>query len=703
MLLLVSAHLPLYPQSSDSSSVAADSAVDLGKIVVTATRTSKLVSEAPVSVSVITQREIASSPAKTVEDLLVTQPGVQATRAVAIGEGIPSSIIIRGIPGSLASSRTLILVDGIPTNASGTPFTIVNEIPMEAIERIEIVRGPHSNLYGANAVGGVINILTKEGNGRPGGGITGETSYPFSVADHLAKDAPASRAFQESGKMAYWNGNGTVSGGNDKAGFLLSGGYRSIGNYLLSDSAFRRNGDVTYYTKADNYDYAEYRLFGKGRWYLSDNCELSLHSRYFNSTLGFGRTKKIVPDSQDVDTRGNKFLIGPRLKWSISPSVQIKAGVFYRQVIGEFINEGQDSAGTWVPSVWESNTKDWQAESQAIVSIGTHSTITAGVDYLDNNADFGATTDRNTGTVLPHSFSVQKGIVNVAAYMQDETTLWGSLILVPAMRVDYHSEFGAALSPKLGLNYRLTDDLTLRASSGRSFRAPSLAELYMPDLTVNPDFLLVANPDLKPEYLWGSDAGVEYSPFRAVVLKLDVYFNAMQDLISQMVRIDSTGAQVTHRNISDAWSRGLEGEITWRAMPWVEYRITGTLQQSLDKTYNVPLDYIPAYTAGFKPRFRTAVGSARVEGEIGFSLVGTRSYLDFTNAGLEMTPDGLRLDVPRISLDPHSCVDLGCRVTFPNMITASAAIQNVLNGEWEEAVGTLVPKRFASITLGWSF
>jgi len=134
----------LYAGAPDSLSGknGADSLVNLDKVVVTASRTKRLMSETPASVSVISKDMISASPAKTIEDLLLTQTGVQVKRVVSIGEGIPSDIIFRGIPGSLAATRTLILVDGIPTNASGTPFLIVNEIPLDAVERIEIVRGP---------------------------------------------------------------------------------------------------------------------------------------------------------------------------------------------------------------------------------------------------------------------------------------------------------------------------------------------------------------------------------------------------------------------------------------------------------------------------------------------------------------------------------------------------------------------------------
>ena len=210
----------LYAVEPDSSYHAAragsaDSIVSLETMVVTASRTARLVSETPVSVSIITRNMIESSPAKTIEDLLITQAGVQVSRTVAIGEGIPSNIIMRGIPGSLVATRVLILVDGIPTNASGTPFLIVNEISLDAIERIEIVRGPCSSLYGANAVGGVINIITRNRFGRLSGTVNAETNYPFVAVDQAAfKAVPLAEALGKSAAMALWGFSGAAGGGN---------------------------------------------------------------------------------------------------------------------------------------------------------------------------------------------------------------------------------------------------------------------------------------------------------------------------------------------------------------------------------------------------------------------------------------------------------------------------------------------------------
>ncbi|HMD69563.1 MAG TPA: TonB-dependent receptor plug domain-containing protein, partial [Chitinivibrionales bacterium] len=143
-----------------------DSAASLDKMVVTGTRTLRSIKDNPAAVFVVTKEQIEASPANNVSDILLYQPGLQVQRSVGMGEGVPTNINLRGVPAATAGARTLILVDGIPTNAAGTPFLILNEVPLESIERVEVVEGPYSGLYGPNAFGGVVNIITK--NPTPG-------------------------------------------------------------------------------------------------------------------------------------------------------------------------------------------------------------------------------------------------------------------------------------------------------------------------------------------------------------------------------------------------------------------------------------------------------------------------------------------------------------------------------------------------------
>ena len=706
-LLLVSG---AFAGASDSSNTGKknDSIFDLDKMVVTASRTAHLLSETPVAASVIDKETIKAAPAKTIEDLLLTQTGIQVQRPVAIGEGIPSDIVMRGIPGALAATRTLVLVDGIPTNVSGTPLLIVNSIPMEAIERIEIVRGPCSSLYGANAFGGVVNIITQEGSGRAKGSIAAETSQPFSVLnEYFAHNLSAAGALRKGDTEAYYNVNGTVSGGNEKVGLLASAGYRTIGNYFLNDSGTARKGPKTRNISSANRDYDEYRFFGKARFYCTDNSDVSLHVRYFNSELGAGQTKNIQPDSMDIVTKGQMLLVGPQAKFALSNDITLRAGAFYRFVTGEFWNEGIDKINakdTTVQSYWKSHTNDWQLESQGTFILGDHNVVTAGIEFLENAADFGATVDPGTGRVFQYSSSASKSIVNGGGFVQDELRLFDDrLNVVPAARVDHQSEFGSVVSPKLGVSYKMLDQVRLRGSAGRSYRAPSLAELYLPDLQAIAGYWVKANPDLKPEYLWGFDGGVDITPVKSLVVKVGPFYNNMSGLIGEVPGSDSVKIYITHKNISAAWSEGIEGEIEWRPLSWLLVTTHGTVQKSEDETSKAPLKEVPRYLFGCGADASRQFEKIKVTGQLRFNFVGGREFYDLSSVQWLNLPDGTSaLGIPTPSISSYKTVDMSCTVSFERYRLTLAA-QNIFNEKYEESAGNQSPGRFATIKVGYDF
>lgn len=712
LALLAAAAQTAARADSPDTAAKADSVYSLDKIVVTASRTAHRLSETPAAAGVIDKEFVKVAPAKTIEDLLSTQTSVQLRRPVAIGEGMPSDIIIRGIPGSLMASRTLILVDGIPTNPSGTPFLIVNQIPMEALERIEVVRGPYSCLYGANAFGGVVSMVTQEGNGPAKGSLTAETSYPFSAAyRHATHDESAVTSLGKAGSDAYYNVNGTVRGGNDKLGIVVSTGYRTIGNYLLSDTAGVLDGLNFYGTRADNHDYKEYRLFGKARFFPNDKSDISLHVRYFNSELGAGKTKYIVPDSADIVTKGHMVLIGPQAKFELSKRVKIHTGAYYRFTTGEFYDEDEDG-GIGVQSYRRFGMHDWTVEGNTIVSLGSANTLTAGMELLGSSADFGPTSNPQTGRILPSSHPTNESIVNGGVFVQDEVNFFERLNLVPGARVDYHSLFGAALSPKLGALYKICDFLRFRASAGRSFRAPALTEL---NLALNTSsFKITPNPDLKPEYLWGFDGGFDLTASRSVVFKIGAFYNAMQDLISPT--FDISNGTITQRNISGATSEGIESEIDWHPAPWVAVSPhatfhkssqhspnTVTVREKDSSVINATLDYVPDLLAGCGLSLSRDVGGAKIDAQIGYNYVGKRIFADMAKEWVKSELDGLKYYIPFLPLPSYHLFDISCRCTLRNRYWFSIGVQNLSGVKYRESGGNIAPGRFATVKVGYDF
>ncbi|MFW5775259.1 MAG: TonB-dependent receptor plug domain-containing protein [Chitinivibrionales bacterium] len=698
----------------------------LDKMVVTATRTKRRLSETPASVSVINPKKMVAAPAKNIDDLLQYETGVQVKRVVGIGEGVPMDIIMRGIPGALVAARTLILVDGFPTNASGTPFLILNEIPMQAIERVEVVRGPYSALYGANALGGVINIITRNGDGAPK--VTGqlETAYPYSVGYEFSQEdrERAAKIARQSFTDTYWNTQALIEGGDAAFNYMLSGGFRSAGNYLLRDSAFVRGPNGTRYKSNANHDYRDVRVFGKLGTTVGEGMRLILHTRFFDSELGFGKTGNT---DDDVVTLGQKILVGPEALFSVGES-DVRIAGFYRRVTGVFDNEEEteittDGGGTqpvYVPNRWESVSDAGQGEASINIPLGDWQTFTVGLDALYNKIAFGATLNTDTDDTLKPG--VTESIYNVAAYIQDEITLAERFSFLPGVRFDYHSEFGGVFSPKFGMHVRLTDELGLRATAGKAFRAPTHTEMYMPDITLRDDYMIQSNPDLDPETVWAFDLGVEYQPLDQLFFKMTGFYNEMEDLI--VPGIDIQSMKITHRNASDAWSAGIELETEWAINDLFSFSGNCVLQNSRDESAEkikeefgeqnteVSLDYVPKLSIGGTLLFSRKIASVPVSASMSLSYVGARSYL-FWEA-IQLSPQYLRVimtederivyvNPPVQKLDPYVRIDLGVKASIHKNLDIQVGIQNVSNAKIEEHGGTLAPGIFPTIGITGSF
>jgi outer membrane receptor for ferrienterochelin and colicin len=407
----------------------------------------------------------------------------------------------------------------------------------------------------------------------------------------------------------------------------------------------------------------------------------------------------------DIITKGYRILIGPQATIKFSKDFKLHAGGFYRFFNGEFWKEQDTALGQACRTLWNSRTSEWQAEAQGFLSAGNNNTVTFGGDLLRNSADFGAFINPATGLILPNSFSTKKAIVNGAGYIQDELKLFDCLNIIPVARLDYHSTFGSAFSPKLGISDKISDRLRLHASAGRSFRAPSLAELFLTDFPINEALSLKPNPDLKPEYIWGFDAGFDLTPINECAFKISSFYNSMSDLISQTIVSDPT-TYVTHRNIATAWSQGIEIELEWRLHQWISLSTYGTIQDSRDETYHAPLDYVPKYMFGCQLGLSPIVASKKMEGRIGLNYVGKRSFLDFEhyeNGKLVSTLEGLKYFPSSSPLSPYTTVDVSYKISLPKNIWLLVAAQNLFNVVYKETPGNLSPGRFATMKIGLDY
>lgn len=683
------------------SDTASDSSLQrLDRVIVSATKSSRKISESAASVVVITRKEIQASAAKNIDDVLQYASGVQVKRPVGMGEGVPSDIVLRGIPGALAAARVLILVDGIPTNVAGTPFLIVNEIPLDAIQRIEIVKGPFSSLYGANALGGVINIITIQGDGKPSFTVSGETSYPFTILDNL-KDNPD--LWDDVNVETYWNASVQSSGRIGKYDYLISAGARTIGNYFLNDSVLVRKvtsafKDTTYMRSAeDDYDYRDYRLFVKSGYSFTDNTRLSLNLRYFNSSLGFGFTS--TADNDPRITTGTKILIGPYLDFKPFGVITATIGGFFRNVHGAYLDQYSVNQ-VMLPAIFDVKSGDFQIDGRMAATLFNVNTLTLGFDQLWNTIEFSPMSHLKTREPFPGTQSAERTLTNTGIYIQDETDLFTFLHIIPALRFDYHSVNGRNLSPKIGVSADVRDKLTLRTSIGKAYRAPSATELYMPDMYFPPVYLR-SNQDLQPEYTTSFDAGFGLDIPYGFNLSCDYFHNKLSNLIvlGGITFEANNVTRASHVNVCDAWSWGFENELSWKQFKWVSAKVNYAYTKSENETYKQPLDLVPLHKAGLQVDITKSFRNGLLSVALDEGYVGERTGINWRSGSkLNFGLGGvIELEPHYVTLDDYFRTDLTVSCTFATHYTISISAQNLFNAAIEESFGTLSPGRFAVV------
>lgn len=529
--------------------------VVLEDIIVTGSRRETLLKNCPQSVTVITSEDIEKSATTSFEELIKRTPGVDFRGSYYAGYHPRNPIAMRGVgPGM---GRVLILLDGIPQIDSAQGSARENMIPLENIERIEIIRGPSSALYGSKAMGGVINIITKRPT-KPS-----ETSIRASYGDL----------------------------NTHKVQFLQMGKSGAFG-YSISANKFSTDGYIPQEIQQDymfKRDKEEDILNGKIIWDISEKSSLTFGAKYLREEYGGGVRYN----------RNTRYTRGAWLDYKKEDpdTFDLRVQVYYDD--GVYHGEDSTDAVNFL-SLEAERTADY-IESGGIISssvpIADWNILTAGIEsrfekFLADRRWVSSTRRTDTGG----------RILYFSAFFQDEMYLLkNKLIATFGVRYDqakgytgrvsdtdppppntpfsedYPSKTKDAFCPKLGLVYHLTDQTSFRASIGKAFRFPVITDLY--HTTVHPWYRYVGNPDLDPEELVSYDVGVThwFLP-KKLVAKCTVYQSRAKDYIETVVKSLGPPMDITRDNISKVNIWGIETEL--------QYNIGEHWACSVDYTYN---------------------------------------------------------------------------------------------------------------------
>jgi outer membrane receptor for ferrienterochelin and colicins len=576
------------------------------EVVVTGTRTRERGARAPVRTEVVTRDEARRRGATNVAEALASQPGVEVNPGAHGAIGAPSAIRIQG----LDRERVLVLEDGEPVLGDTGGAVDLATIPVEDVERIELVTGPVSSLYGASAIGGVVNVITGPPR-RQGASATGR----LELRSRPAGLAAASGALREG---PFWVG--VDASAFHAAGLAAEGDPPRTALPRTTRTLLGVRGGLPLGDAAS--------LSGRVRWIRDD-------ATGFETQLVPGLGPFVV----DLPDRADRFAA------RIAETVVTDDGhTIELAVAGQaWLNEaGKDRRGSPVDERRLREHTQRALEATATLFGGRPVTPTIGVrveaerfgQHLERDVatPSGSTTERRA-EVPPTS------LASAAAYAQLRLAPTPGLVLLPGVRAEGYSRYDAAVAPRLAVSWSPDETLVVRGSGGRGYRTPSAKEFgFVFDHSFY-GYRVEGNAALSPESSWGLTTDVAWTPVPEMRLRAAAFSNWIDELIDlRFGRRDPSGVDVyEYVNVGEARTWGASADVFYRVGAHLRSEVSYAWLGTRDDATARPLPGRPTHVV-------TAGGTAWLPGEVELNArfrVHSRAYLDDRTA----TPGYATLDV----------------------------------------------------------
>lgn len=582
----------------------------LDAVVVTATRTENDVKNVPASTQIITSSDIKKSGATNVRDAITDFANITMTKKV---RGGGHEIIVRG----MSTDKSLIMVNGhrVANEADGSGLGNANaldRINVDNIEKIEIVKGPSSALYGSEAMGGVINIITKgskEAEVRTG---LVNSSEDFTNWWHL--DSGEIGKFSATLDMRF---NKIRRDGDDTDFLTDSFGtaqtYNFNANYHFNDHNYL-NFYVDHYTqnlKRDLYTHKrdnikvnfpeKMRPMGQASMTGEGSMEDALANyHYKQQTYGLSWNGKTARNDWQIQTYLSKFdwesdirYSGMQFKGHVPAGLSPMTGRMWDSIFKGFM---VGDSGEYKNDVNVNSNKIFVIEGRNSTKINDNHRITYGAEYIKNTVkgtnfgddnQFGVT---HIGSVSKNGVTKEiseKEIDTYAAYLQDEIN-YGKWFIVPAIRYDHHENFGSHTSPKLGLTYKANDTFRVKANYGKGFKAPTIQNLYCKLVThMGQAGIITVNPNanLRPETSNSWDVGVE-KEWGKISTSLVYFDTKLENMITTEKIVDKIYRCI---NVGNVRVKGIEHTLGYELNPMWKFKVNSTWLDAVNKDKNQPL------------------------------------------------------------------------------------------------------------------
>jgi len=650
--------------------------MDLDIKTTTATRSVAVtVERAPSTIAVITREDIDRYGYRTVPEALATVPGL-----FVVDDLVTSNLAIRGIhAGTDSWSRTVkFMIDGVPVQYQSNGGALLGPefIPMEAVQSIEVIRGPASALYGANAFLGVVNVITRT----PEAGVHGT----LSTAIGLIQGNPS---LSDSAMVSYR--------GTEKRPFwaMLSAQAERLDRSGLAPGDSSPEGDQ-YAGRTSEHDISRpIAAFGKAGWNGREFGNVQLEGIYqgTDANAAFSEIAVLEPDSRIA--RNNSVV---HLDYHLPIVIAYDPFSTKNQTL-TFHAWGDHSIGQVLDRELFVSPGDRIHRDRSASSVGTGTDVSyvlgphsllLGFDYLhlrdsgDELTDINPKTGVGTSRNQPEAISIN----NLGLFAQLMTYPWEPLGLTASVRQDDNSQWGKAFTYRAAGVVRVLEQLSFKAMVGTSFVPPAPSQLNAVPLVL--DGGIVGNPDLKSQTARTYEASVQARPIEGFKLDLAAFITEIFDRVENI----SLGRLQRAVNLTDSVSRGFELSGEWRHGPLtvqadVAYQATALEDPDLPN-FRWQLAYGEGAVGGKRPpNFPEVLSHQRVTLTLPkhhFEVSASGQYVSSRKA----TPANIALKGESYELDPYFVLGmhartLGFSLLRDRVTELSLHVENLLGADYE--------------------
>ena len=685
--------IPILSTGISLNAAAQSQPTELDEIVVSASGFEQKVTDAPASISVINQQALQQNQYSNLAEALETVEGVDVRQGTGKTGGL--DISIRGLP----SEYTLILIDGRRQNAPGgvapngfgdTSTSFMP--PVSAIERIEVIRGPMSTLYGSDAIGGVVNIITKKVSDE----WIGSVSLEHTFQEH--------REYGDTGKTSFYTSGPLIE---NTLGLAVRG---SVLNRSSSDLTFDDGSEVPKrgvapvdgrnsnlgarlsFVPVQGHEF--YLDAEAGRQvYNNDNCQLG--------TLDGRASSDCEPEGNNEADGYSDELRFNRDQIALGHSSQLDFGTWSNDVTYNITEtEGRTLPGTFGESYdppyenliggedRELESRDMVFDTKLVAPIGTDHIATVGAQYRDTEL-----TDGISGTTFEQS--------SWALFAEDEWYLRDDLALTLGGRYEDHDAFSGHFTPRAYLVWSTTPSWTFKGGVSKGYKTPEISDLHdgINGVTGQGQIITIGTPDLEPEKSTNYEVGAYYDNRNGFKANATVFYTQFKDKIDDGTSVtisgnpnipDGTYDQLA--NIGEAETRGVELASSWQFAPdWSvrgSYTYTDSEQKSGDnkgaKLTNTPEHVLHARLNWAATEKLSLWMSGEYRGERTRFTTKEENYDAEEQAIFDAVGD----------LDAYALFHLGGSYRATNTVTLTATIYNLFDkdflsgGEWSYIDGS---------------